>query len=567
MDFQTLSLSSFSLLVLLFFSFFILFRSFYTRNNIFFALAGLVASGWIYLVGEYSNVGEYSFLLLIIGLPNIFLSLLLLVICFMEEKSQQKFFQVPKWTYFFISLENIILASATIILIFISLFSPNFEEGFSSFFLDAFLFSSVCFSLINSFVISYISCFSLQVLQQKKIWLMEKLFLFFLLSFLTLFSFFYISLVSEIYILSNSDIVLNAFILDYCLSAFAIPILIGAFVFLASYLHWKHFLSYKVSLAQTLGSLLILLGFISIINSTSTENFILRSILLLILLALSHLLVKSVLGEIEKKEAIKKTSEEIFKANQALKSLDRAKSDFISSASHQLRSPLSVIKGVSSMLMDDSYGKLDKAIQDAITKIYISNERLIGLIEDLLDISHLEEGKVEFSFVKKDINELAKRAVMGLSLQAKSKKLYLKFHPCKKPLPVWMDEAKTTEIVSNLIDNAIKYTRKGGITVEVKKAKNVAQILVRDTGIGLKKDEISHLFERFVRAGRGKKLSTVGTGLGLYVAKKMTLAQKAKIWVESAGEGKGSTFIVEFKLDLASPPDEKFIQSILKEKK
>jgi signal transduction histidine kinase len=206
-------------------------------------------------------------------------------------------------------------------------------------------------------------------------------------------------------------------------------------------------------------------------------------------------------------------------------------------------------------------------VKDALEKVYISNERLIGLIESLLDISHLEEGRVEFNFVKTDLSLVAKKAADGLALQAQNKKLYLKFKPWKKSkLLVWADESKVTEAVSNLVDNALKYTRKGGVTVELKKTGTTARVIVRDTGIGLRKEEISNLFQKFVRAGRGNKLSIVGTGLGLYVVRKMIEAHKGKIYAQSAGEGRGSSFIIDLPLDLKTPPDEKFIKRTVMEK-
>ena len=338
-------------------------------------------------------------------------------------------------------------------------------------------------------------------------------------------------------------------------------------VILAFILIDRHFLNFKVLLSQTMGSFIIILGVLSFFNSTSLENAILRFFLIIISIIISFILVRSVLNEIAKRKKIQKTTQKILLANQTLKKLDRAKSDFISSASHQLQSPLSVIKGISSMLLDGSYGKLSSSINGAVEKMHISNERLIGLIGDLLNISHLEEGRVDFVFEQKDLNQIAQNALSELTLQAKNQNLYLKFKPWKKTkILVWADGQKLTEIVSNLIDNAIKYTRRGGITVEIKKIKNFAQIRVQDTGIGLKEKENRDLFQKFVRAGRGKKMSTTGTGLGLYVVLKMTQAHKGKVWAESPGEGQGSTFVVELPTNLKQPPDQKFVKSIISKK-
>jgi len=330
----------------------------------------------------------------------------------------------------------------------------------------------------------------------------------------------------------------------------------------------RYFLSYKVLLTQFIVALIVIFNLASILNSGSVEEIILRAILILILGGLSHLLVRSVVSEIQKRQRVQDTTQEIYKANKTLHKLDRAKSDFITAASHQLRNPLSVIKGIGSMLLDGSYGKLSGTVKDALEKVYISNERLIGLIEDLLDISHLEDGRVDFNFEKKDLGVIAQKAVDGLTLQAQNKKLSLNFFPWKKSkLLAWVDEQKVTEAISNLIDNAIKYTRKGGVKVRVKKSGNNVRVIVTDTGIGLRKEEIKNLFQKFVRTGRGNKMSTVGTGLGLYVVRKMIEAHRGKLRAESTGEGRGSSFIIELPLNQKNPPDKKFIQRMVMEKK
>jgi len=342
---------------------------------------------------------------------------------------------------------------------------------------------------------------------------------------------------------------------------------LGLILSLAVIVMQQYYLSYKALVAQLVATLVVLLNLAGLLNASSTEEVILRLILVLILIFLSHYLVRSVVGQIQKRKEIQETTEKIAAANKRLKKLDRAKSDFIRGASHQLRSPLSVVKGIASLLLDGTYGQLSASLKDALEKVYISNERLIGLIENLLDISHLEEGRVEFDFKKIDLNEIAKKAVGGLTLQAQNKNVYLRFHPHKKSkLLVWADESKVTEAVSNLIDNAIKYTRRGGVKVELMKSGSKAIVVVRDTGIGLKKEERKNLFQKFVRAGRGNKMSTVGTGLGLYVVRKMVEAHKGHIYAESPGEGKGSSFIIELPLNLKNPPDMEYVKSVVMEK-
>lgn len=345
-------------------------------------------------------------------------------------------------------------------------------------------------------------------------------------------------------------------------------IFIGLLFTLAVAINSYYFLNLKVILAEALSALVFVINmFILIYFENDTANLVIRLFLLFALLFLSFFLVGNVVRETISKKKIQDTAKKIFESNKLLGALDRAKSEFISTASHQLRSPLSAVKGIISMMLDNTYGKVSAKLRDPLEKIYLSNERLINLIEDLLDVSRLESGRMDFNFAKISLNKLAKKSVENLSLQAKNKKLYLKFVPSKNSkIEVFADEEKVTEAIMNLIDNAVKYTRKGGITVEVKKVGQAGRVYVRDTGIGLKASEISNLFQKFVRSGRGNKLSTVGTGLGLYVVKKMILAHMGKIWAESNGENKGSAFVVELPLNLKNPPSAEFVKKIVSEK-
>ena len=131
-------------------------------------------------------------------------------------------------------------------------------------------------------------------------------------------------------------------------------------------------------------------------------------------------------------------------------------------------------------------------------------------------------------------------------MEAQKKNLYLKWEKPKTPLPkILIDRAKMRDAILNIVDNAIKYTNRGGIGIKAKTEGDKYQIKISDTGRGLEKNEITRLFESFSRGTAGKKLSVNGTGLGLYVAKKFVEMHQGRIWVESAGQGKGSTFYIE----------------------
>jgi signal transduction histidine kinase len=302
-------------------------------------------------------------------------------------------------------------------------------------------------------------------------------------------------------------------------------------------------------------ALFILIGsqFFFIQNST---NIILNGITLALTLGFGYMLVKSVQNEVKRKEELQALSEQLGVANDKLRQLDKAKSEFISIASHQLRTPLTSIKGFGSLLLEGTYGEVPEAQRGALEKIYISNERLIQLVEDLLNISRIEAGRMEFDFQEGVIEDLVQEAVMTLELSAKAKGLSLDWKKPETPLPrLKIDITKIKEVISNMVDNAIKYTQKGGVTVRVEKQtawdgdkkehKSHVRVIVSDTGIGMDEEEINMIFEKFQRGKQVAHYHTDGTGLGMYIGKKIVAEHKGRIWAESDGKEKGSRFILE----------------------
>jgi len=242
---------------------------------------------------------------------------------------------------------------------------------------------------------------------------------------------------------------------------------------------------------------------------------------------------------------VERQTKELKQANEDLTKLDKAKSDFISIASHQLRTPLTAIKGFTSMILEGSYGRTTKVVHDKLEKIYESAERLIRLVNDLLDLSHMEGGKMEFNFQKINLTQMVKSVSEELDIQAQKKKLKLTVNLPDQDLFVKADEQKLRQVVMNLIDNAIKYTEKGKAEVSLKESDNKVQFSVKDTGMGMKPEEITNLFQKFVRGSEASHYHTEGAGIGLYVARQLVEAHMGRVWAESEGEGKGSTFLVE----------------------
>ncbi len=254
---------------------------------------------------------------------------------------------------------------------------------------------------------------------------------------------------------------------------------------------------------------------------------------------ISSSLIKRVLSEMQ-------ISEELASAYRELKRLDKAKTEFISIASHQLRTPLTAIKGYLSLIQEGSYGKFSPKMKRPIDNIYISSERLIKLVNDLLNISRLEAGKIKLKIEKLSLEDIIDSVVEELKNLAEKKKLTIIWERPEEPLPqIMADRENIRQVVLNLIDNAIRYTQEGKVTVECSADKNVYRMKVKDTGEGMNKEELSKLFKRFSRGSGGQRTWTEGTGLGLYIAKKFVDMYKGNLWAESRGKGKGSAFYLE----------------------
>lgn len=279
---------------------------------------------------------------------------------------------------------------------------------------------------------------------------------------------------------------------------------------------------------------------------------ILNGVLLLMTIFVGILLIKSVVKEIKSREEVEKLAKELGVANERLKELDKLKSEFVSIASHQLRSPLTSIKGYASLVLDGSYGKVPDSIREAVDKIFHSSQALVIMIEDFLNVSRIEQGRMKFELSKTDLNDLIGKVIGEQSLSVERAGLSLSFSTDQQPPYVSLvDLGKIRQVVTNLIDNAVKYTPKGSISVRLSKDKKRNKIIisVADTGMGIDKETLPTLFGKFTRAKGANKVNVIGTGLGLYIVKEIVKGHHGRAWVESDGIGKGSTFFVELDED------------------
>src|SRR3989344_8890030 len=224
-------------------------------------------------------------------------------------------------------------------------------------------------------------------------------------------------------------------------------------------------------------------------------------------------------------------------------SIKSIQSDFVTIASHQLRTPLSAIKWYAEILLSGRQGALNKKQTDHLQEIYRSNERAINLVNDLLDVSRIQEGQIHLEVRPIRIEKVIEEVVDNYNTLIKSSKVNVDFQIVNGPLPeVEADQDKIKRVVMNLLSNAIKYTPAGGrIQMILEKSKHYITVSVVDSGVGIPKEDESKIFEKFFRSQNVIKLAPDGTGLGLYIAKSLVEAMGGKIGFDSE-EGKGTTF-------------------------
>jgi|SRR3989344_604842 len=289
----------------------------------------------------------------------------------------------------------------------------------------------------------------------------------------------------------------------------------------------------------------LLVGSLLLIDEISYIRIVV-AITLGVAILLGWALVRSVKKEVEQREHIEKLALDLEKANARLRELDQMKSQFLSFASHQIRSPLTAIKGYTSMALEGDFGEMPEKIKGVIETLDKSAQSLIVIVNEFLDVSRIEQGRMKYEMSDFDVRKLVEETVAELRPNVEQKGLKFTFDAdVKHDYRVYADQGKIKQVIGNIVDNAIKYTPSGSIDVKVSRTKSTVNITVSDTGVGIEPDVIPKLFSMFGRAKDASKTNVTGTGLGLYVAKQMIEAHRGQIWIESEGKGKGSTFHIE----------------------
>lgn len=240
-------------------------------------------------------------------------------------------------------------------------------------------------------------------------------------------------------------------------------------------------------------------------------------------------------------EKLRKYTAELSKANKELESLDRMKNELLSNVSHELRTPLTSIKGYSDLLMEDTLGEMNYQQLKVVNTIIRNTERLRRLIDSLLYVSMAEAETIKYDFSKTDTNELIDNAVTDMAMPIAEKNIEVLRHVQEDLPQIEGDAEKITDMLTNILDNAIKFTPLGGkISIFAAKEEEKIHISIQDNGIGIPPELLPNLFQKFYQIDPSIRRKYGGTGLGLFICKKIVDAHKGKIWIESE-QRKGTT--------------------------
>lgn len=231
---------------------------------------------------------------------------------------------------------------------------------------------------------------------------------------------------------------------------------------------------------------------------------------------------------------------------------EREQAEFISTASHEMRTPVASIEGYLGLALNPNTATIDSKARDFIMKAHEAAQHLGRLFQDLLDVSKSEDGRMTNTPKVVDLVKYTQTIAEGLTQKAADKGLQLIFKPVtsgtqKKIMPVYyinQDNDHVREVIDNLIENAIKYTPTGSVTVDVTGTEEKVMVSIQDTGLGIPPEDVTHLFQKFYRVDNIDRQQIGGTGLGLYLSRRLAEAMQGRLWVESTF-GQGSTFFLE----------------------
>lgn len=225
------------------------------------------------------------------------------------------------------------------------------------------------------------------------------------------------------------------------------------------------------------------------------------------------------------------------------KNLDQTKDEFISFVSHELRSPMGAVKGLASMMLKGDYGPIPDRFRQPLTNVYVSAERQIRMINDILNISRFQSGRIRYTLLNFSFEKVTSEVIETLQPLAKQRRITLTLNSDGKT-QVQGDDIWVRQILENIIGNAVKFTEEGGVTVSYKEEGDMAFVIVEDTGVGIDPYNQKKLFIKFQQVGGSLLQKTIGTGLGLYISREVARQMGGDVRLEKSEVGKGSTFVL-----------------------
>jgi signal transduction histidine kinase len=335
--------------------------------------------------------------------------------------------------------------------------------------------------------------------------------------------------------------------------------LVVSYTIFITYAVLKHHLfDIRVIATELFTFALFIILLIKTLLSNNLNDLLLNGGIFIFVTFFGILLIRSVWKEVKQREKMEQMAKELERAYNVekearakIQELDEAKTQFLMATQHHFRTPLTSMRGYIDLILTGTYGKISPKVKEAVLKLETSTIRLIRIVNELLDVSQFQLGKKVVSLEAGiRIEPILKEVLDELKFTAKSKGIYLKFERPENPLPPAMADVEKLKVaLYNIIDNGIKYTNKGGITIRCLVLDNELEITSKDTGIGITPEEKGGLFAGiFERGKEAKKVFTTGRGIGLYISGQIIKAHNGKVWVESEGRGKGSTFHIRLPL-------------------
>ncbi len=313
-------------------------------------------------------------------------------------------------------------------------------------------------------------------------------------------------------------------------------------LFIAYAIFKYHLFNIKLIATETLVVFLTIILVTEGVVSRSVATVLFKFFFALLVAIFGWSLLRSVRKEVKQKEELSNLAESLEQANARLLEIDKQKTDFLSIASHQLRTPLSVLKGYIELVKDGAYGKVGSTVTKVLGDMNTNNEHLIKLVDDFLNITRIEQGRIKYEFGMHDICKLTDDAMRDLKFKAVRHGLEVKWACPKEKKEIYCDAEKIHHIIYNFIDNAIKYSEKGAVKVSFNQEDGGVALRVRDQGLGFKKSDGANFYQKFYRGENVKGTNVNGTGLGLYVCRKFIEGHNGRVWAKSDGLGKGSEF-------------------------